>query len=337
MPRVSAVIVNYESGDHLLDCIASLEGQRLLETIVVDNGSRDGSAAAVSSRYPDVVVIDPGENLGFAEGANVGALEARGGLLLFLNPDIRLPPGAVRTLTQNLVEPGVGVVGPQLRVAGGASVEHGATVDVMGSPVSLEAPGQPLYVPGCALMTRAALFKELGGFDGRLFMFAEDVDYCWRALLRGFDVRVADNEPVWHEGGAAAPGGYIREGQRLSSTSSRVALRERNTLTVLLKCYRWPLAFLIAPLYVLASLATAGILAARGKRATAREIGAGLFWNVRELRRTLYLRRQVQRTRRVGDAAIVRRMYRGLWKVTVLRQFGIPTVVERPSPASADE
>jgi hypothetical protein len=67
----------------------------------------------------------------------------------------------------------------------------------------------------------------------------------------------------------------------------------------LLQCYGWHLATVIAPLYVLLSLATAGILAARGKRSTAREIGTGLIWNVRELRRKLYLRRQVQRARRV--------------------------------------
>jgi hypothetical protein len=338
MPGVSAVIVNFESGDHLLECIASLEGQGLLETIVVDNGSTDGSAASASSRYPDVILIEPGENLGFAEGANIGASEARGRVLLFLNPDIRLPPGAVAALAQELVEPGVGVVGPPVRVAGSEGVEHGLTVDVMGAPVALKAPGRPLFVSGCALMTRAMLFEELGGFDGRFFMFMEEVDYCWRVLLRGFEIKVGDIEPVWHEGGASAPGGYIREG-RVSSTSFRVALRERNTLAVLLKCYRWPLASVVAPLYVLQSLVTAGIFAAQGKRATARKIGAGLFWNIRELRRTLYLRRQVQRTRRVGDAAIVRRMYRGLWKLTVLRRFGIPTVVEvsSRSPTSADE
>jgi GT2 family glycosyltransferase len=324
---VSAIIVNYDGGPLLLECIASLEGQGLLETIVVDNGSHDGSAAAARSRYPGVAVLSPGRNLGFAEGANVGAWEARGELLLFLNPDIRLGPGVVRALADELGESSVGVVGPPLRVAGAKSVEYGATVDVIGSPVPLDRPGRPLYIPGCALMTRAKLFRELGGFDGRLFMFVEDVDYCWRVLVRGFDVKVAEVDPVWHEGGAAAPGGYIRRG-RLTSTSFRVALRERNTLTVLLKCYGTPLVCVVAPVYVLQSLATAGMLAAWGRRATARAVVAGLLWNFRELRRTLELRRQVQRSRRVGDAAILRRMHRGIWKLSLLRRFGVPSVAE---------
>jgi GT2 family glycosyltransferase len=250
--------------------------------------------------------------------------------LLFLNPDIRLGPGVVEGMARQFTERAVGVVGPPLLVAATGSVEYGATVDVIGSPVPLERFGRPLYVPGCALMTRAGLFRELGGFDGRFFMFVEDVDYCWRVLLRGYEVRVAAVEPVWHQGGAAAPGGYISEG-RLASTSLRVALRERNTLVLLLKCYGAPLASILGPIYVLQSLATAGALAAAGRRRTARAIVAGLRWNAREFRATLDLRRRAQSSREIGDVEIVRRMHRGIWKLHLLRRFGIPTVTEEPS------
>jgi GT2 family glycosyltransferase len=329
--RVSAVIVNYEGGQALLDCLASLADQQLDQTIVVDNGSRDRSAAAARAAYPHVEVVTPEVNLGFAGGANAGARAARGHLLLFLNPDIRLGVGVVGKLAEAFSDARVGVAGPPLRVAVADSVEYGATVDIIGSPVPLTERAAPVYVPGCALMTRADLFEELHGFDGRLFMFVEDVDYCWRVLLRGYEVVVPEVDPVWHEGGAVAPGGYA-SGGRLSSTTFRVALRERNTLAVLLKCYGAPLASVVGPAYVVQSLTTAGALAARGNRRTARAIVDGLAWNLRQLRPTLRMRWSVQRSRQVGDIVILRRMYRGLWKLHLLRRFGIPPVKEEPPP-----
>ena len=90
--------MNYEGGGLLLECVDSLRAQGVLETIVVDNGSVDGSTAVAASEFPDLRVVTPGRNLGFAGGANLGAHQARGGLLLFLNPDVRLPAGSVRTM-----------------------------------------------------------------------------------------------------------------------------------------------------------------------------------------------------------------------------------------------
>ena len=332
---VSAIVVNYEGGSRLLDCLASLDQENVVQAIVVDNGSQDGSAAAATAAYPHIELVAPARNLGFAGGANYGAQLARAELLLFLNPDIRLGPGTVRELAGAFDGGRVAVAGPPLHVAVSGSVERGATIDVIGSPVPVVREAQQaLYVPGCALMTRADVFHDLGGFDERFFLFVEDVDYCWRVLLRGYEVAVPAIEPVWHEGGAAAPGGYI-SGGRLESTTFRVALRERNTLAMLLKCYSAPLAAVIAPLYALQSLATAAALVATGRRATARAVVTGLGWNVRELRTTLRLRQRVQQSRQVGDGPIVRRMYRGLWKLHLLRRFGIPTVVEGPAPVDA--
>ena len=326
------MIVNYDGGGLLLECIASLRRQGVVETILVDNGSADGSAAAAAAQFPDLKLVAPRRNLGFAGGANLGARQARGELLLFLNPDIRLPAGSVPTMAGRFADPHVGVVAPPLQVEAAGIVEYGATVDIIGSPVGLTTPASPVYVPGCALMTRAALFHELGGFDERFFMFVEDVDFCWRVLLRGLDVTVPAIEPAWHFGGAVTPGGYVSRGS-LSTTRFRVVLRERNTLAMLLKCYGAPLASVVAPAYVAQSLLTAGLLAARGRRATALAMVGGLRWNLRELPRTREARRRVQTSRQVGDAAVLRRMYRGIWKLHLLMRFGVPPVSEEgPTP-----
>ncbi len=117
-------------------------------------------------------------------------------------------------------------------------------------------------------MTASELFAELGGFDERFFMFVEDVDYCWRTLLRGGDVRVVPEAVARHYGGASAPDGYVTA-NGLATTRFRVLLRERNTLAALLKCYASPTLAAVLPAYAAQSLATATALAAAGRRHTA--------------------------------------------------------------------
>jgi hypothetical protein len=325
---VTAVVVNYEGGELLLECLASLAEQKsLLETIVVDNGSRDGSAASAKAAYPSIKLISPARNVGFAGGANLGAREARTDLILFLNPDVALGRSCLDALTRPFADPDVGVVGPPLEIRASAVTEYGATIDFLGSPRGLGERKPPLYVAGCALMTRSALFRDLGGFDERFFMFVEDVDYCWRVLLRGYDVRVPDMPAVRHEGGASIAGGYPQDAG-LSSTRLRIVLRERNTLATLLKCYGRPAAAVAVPGYVLQTIGTAALVAASGRTATARSILAGLAWNVQQLPVTLRERRRVQSSREIGDAVIVRRMHRGLAKLSLLVRFGVPRISE---------
>ena len=323
---VSAIIVNYESGDRLVDCIGSLREQpRLTETIIVDNGSTDGSAAAAVARFPDVVLVEPGRNLGFAAGANAGARAAKGRLLLFLNPDVELSPRALERLAAPFASTDVAVTGPKIELDRLGTFELGGTIDPLGYPVPLSVPRPPLYVSGCALMTRSDLFTELGGFDERFFMFVEDVDYCWRALLRGLDVRLVPDALVRHRGGASAPGGYIT-GDGLSTTRFRVVLRERNTLAALLKCYALPTLAAVLPAYIAQSLATAAALAANRRTETAIGVLGGLWWNAWELPRTLAMRREIQRSRARREGDILRRMHRGVQKLTLLRRFGVPPV-----------
>lgn len=325
---VSAVIVNYESGKWLEVCLRSLWKQSApVEVIVVDNGSADRSVARAVQRFPGTQVVRPDRNLGFAGGANLGAAHAQGEILLFLNPDVELAAGCLETLLAVFQDPRVGVCGPVLRVVASGTTEYGHTVDPLGYPIALTRPGMPLYVSGCALATRRTTFDTLGGFDERYFLFVEDVDYCWRALLAGWDVRVAEGALATHAGGASAPGGYPMNG-KLPTTVLRVTLRERNTLTMLIKCRSAASLTWILPSYVTQSLATAALVALCGSPKTARGILSGLVWNVRELPRTLALRRSVQDARRIREREIRGRMRRTFWKAQLLLSYGIPQVRE---------
>ena len=325
---LSAVIVNYEGGDWLLSCLRSLGDQGIsIEIIVVDNGSLDGSTAAAAAGFPDIQLVKPGRNLGFAAGANAGARHSRGEFLLFLNPDVELAPRCLRDLLLEFKDPRVAVVGPSIHVMASGDTEYGATTDPFGYPVALIRAAPPVYVPGCALMTRADVFRTVGGFDPRFFMFVEDVDLCWRVLLAGWDVRVVPGALALHAGGAVARGGYVTS-QGLSTTRFRVALRERNTLTMLLKCYGPVSLVLVLLPYLLQALATAAMLSVAGKRRTSADILHGLIWNAREMPRTLALRRQVQARRKIPDRVVVGRMYRGFQKARLALEHGLPSVVE---------
>src|SRR5438094_4278998 len=119
---VSVIIVNWNAGQALEACLESLAagGVPAPEVVLVDNASSDGSARAASARHPQVRLVETGANLGFAAGANRGAEAARGDVLVFLNPDARLQPGALATLVEALTRaPGAGIAGGGLSGEGG--------------------------------------------------------------------------------------------------------------------------------------------------------------------------------------------------------------------------
>lgn len=324
---ISAIVVNFNSGRHLVKCIRSLKSQSLGlgEIIVVDNASTDLSIRLARALFPDVTFVFNAENVGFATAANRGATSASGDVLLFTNPDVTLSQLCAAKLAASLAE-SPGVVGPALTVDADNDDRFGGTIDRLGFATSLRSPGSPLYVSGAALATSRTLFCDLGGFDDRYFMFVEDVDYCWRVLLAGFEVSVCPDALASHSGGASAGGGYIRSGT-LETTRFRLVARERNSLATLLKCapVAWLLWLLPAYLAKTVILATGAFLLR--KPATARELLAGLVWNVRQGSKTLRRRAAIVRTR-AGQLSAQRRIYRGWLAAEYVRERGLPRLVD---------
>src|SRR5438552_3543651 len=125
---VSVISVNWNAGQALAACLASLAagGVPAPEVVLVGNASSDGSARAASARHPQVRLVETGANPGFAAGANRGAEAARGDVLVFLNPDARVLPGALATLVEALARtPGAGIAGGGLTGEGGRGGEGG--------------------------------------------------------------------------------------------------------------------------------------------------------------------------------------------------------------------
>jgi GT2 family glycosyltransferase len=210
-PRLSIVIVSFNAKAHLERCLASLSAAPPAiphDIVVVDNASSDGSAEAVRRGWPLVAVLARSTNAGFAAGNNEGIRATRGELVLLLNNDTLVPPGAIDTLVDRLLaDPSAAVAGPRLIDADGATeLSFGPMISPFGelrqklvtgayqrglAPARwwvARAAGRERYVDwvsGAALLVRRADAEAVGLLDERYFLYTEDVDFCAALRARG--------------------------------------------------------------------------------------------------------------------------------------------------------
>ncbi|OLF08279.1 glycosyltransferase [Actinophytocola xanthii] len=248
-PAVSVIVVNYRGAEDTITCLRALREQlaypaELVQLICVDNDSGDGSAERIE-REPGVHVVRAGANLGFAGGCNLGARHATGTVLAFLNNDARPHPDWVDAAVEVLrTEPTVGAVASKVLDWDGELVDFvdaGLTWFGMGykrhagrrldelSAGTHDTPRDVLFATGSAMFVRAGLFRELGGFDERFFMFYEDVDLGWRMNLRGWRVRYVPTSLTFHRHHASMSKVDTPDNAR------ELFLLERNALAALYK------------------------------------------------------------------------------------------------------
>ena len=267
---------------------------------MVDNGGSDGDIVA-ANRRERVRLLEPPENLGFAAGCNFGAAEATSDVLVFLNPDTVVGPGALRQLARTLDDRTIGIAMARLRLLDKPEVLNsgGTVVHVSGlawagrfgepaaSIVSVE---DVAAASGAALAIRRKTFNALGGFTGEFFMYQEDVELSWRAHLAGLRVVVDPAADVYHE-------------YEFGRHPAKIALLERNRLVFVLTAYSARLFFVLLPILVPGEFAMV-LLAAR--RRWLRGKLSGWWWCARHLRWLARHRRETQRVRSVGDAQLLR-------------------------------
>jgi len=230
------VVVDYDAGEVLERCVASLLADGVEQVVVVENGAADGARAALAATTPagpeaqvtPVAVVAPGRNIGYGAGANRGiAALGDSEYVLVCNPDLQIHPGAVAALAAVLdAEPSWAVVGPRIVTPEGETYpsvrRFPSMVDAAGhallalfqpdNPFSrryrpLDAGGDALapadWVSGACFLVRRSAMEELGGFDESYFMFAEDMDLCWRAHRAGWGVGVQPSAVVTHTEGVS--------------------------------------------------------------------------------------------------------------------------------------
>jgi hypothetical protein len=227
------VIVNFETRHDLLACLGSMLDTRpaaLAEVFVVDNASTDGSADAVRAARPSVHVIALDRNAGFAAANNIAIRRATAPLVLLLNPDTLVSPGALDRLASRLEATGATAAGPRLVDAQGrpevscgrmlspfAEIAHRRRVRRArrGTPADLAATERLLgrerdvdWVSGACLLVRRDAALAAGLLDERYFLYEEDVDFCAALRSRGGRILFTPAAEVVHLRGrsAAAPG-----------------------------------------------------------------------------------------------------------------------------------
>lgn len=286
-PALTVIIVSYNTRDLTLAALRTLYATTqatAFRTVVLDNASQDGSADAVAEAFPQVELIRSAENLGFAKANNVVAAQAHTEWLLLLNPDTECHAGAVDNLLA------FARAHPQAGIYGGRTVFPDGRLNVascwnritpwsvfcLATGLTAAFPRSPLFdteamggwqrdtvrevdiVVGCFLMIRRDLWKQLGGFDLRYFMYGEDADLCLRARRRGFRPMITPDAEIMHIIGAASA---TKASKRSLLTKGRVTLIRDHWSGGLV-----PLGIAMMWLWCMLRVAVAGLLNLRGSK-----------------------------------------------------------------------
>jgi hypothetical protein len=245
---VAVVVLNWNGRDDTLACLRSLEAVRAPElvTIVVDNGSTDGTVAAAREAFPGVELIETGANLGFAGGNNVGirrALELGVDSVLVLNNDIEVDPGFVQALVdEGARRPDAGALCSKILFAdppgliwfAGASFDPRAGYN--GRQRGYREPDGEGFADvvetdracGAAMLVPRAVLEQVGLFDEGLFLYVEDTEWSLRARDAGHRLYVVPASRVVHRVSAGS-GGEGSPSTLYYDTRNTIAVCERHS------------------------------------------------------------------------------------------------------------
>ncbi len=228
-PQLSIVIVNWNTRDLVLRCVRSIyanEPTVSFEIIIVDNGSSDDSVPQLNAQFPDARIIFNYKNLGFSKAINQGIFHSKGEYILLLNSDTIILPNSIDLLFKTVEENSdCGIVGGKL-----LNPDHSfqssyndfptlssELISLFGLNKIFFSPFYPSYPPhksnadrkcdwvgGAFLMARKKAIDEVGYMDEDYFMYAEEVDWCYRMKRKEWDVIYCSDAEIIHLGGGSA-------------------------------------------------------------------------------------------------------------------------------------
>jgi len=210
LKKITAIIVNWNDKDVIVECIQSLldQNRNKIDIIISDNGSKDDSVEFIRKRFPSIKIIENGENLGFGSAINRGLGLAKGDYLLFLNSDLKLHSKCVGELAKVLEsDSNVGGTIPKI-----LHIDQQNTINSLGILINYTGiaypnllgqkdPGyQEPFESACGgiFMLRREVYEMVGGFDEDLFLYHEDHDLSWRIRLAGWHLKVAPQAIMYH-------------------------------------------------------------------------------------------------------------------------------------------
>ncbi len=232
MSQVDIVLVSYNTAEYTKRAIASVY-EETTETsfriIMVDNDSKDSSVELIAAEFPDVEIIQTGANLGFAGGVNIGTKASNSEYVLLLNPDTVILEGAIDKLFEYAQKT------PKAGIWGGVTLNNDLSLNPNNARARLsfktllfsalglskafnkscffnhdnygcwdrKSEREVDVVTGCFFLTLRHLWEDLNGLDETFFMYAEEADYCIRAIKKGYQPRVTPDAKIIHHGGVS--------------------------------------------------------------------------------------------------------------------------------------
>tara|TARA_B100000676_G_scaffold144441_1_gene142902 strand:- start:1083 stop:2129 length:1047 start_codon:yes stop_codon:yes gene_type:complete len=211
-PLVSIIILNYNAGKLLKNCVKSIleSNYKNLEILVVDNISNDGSQHLCKKEFQQIKLIENKENLGYCEGNNVGIREANGKFIVIINPDTEVSPTWLHELLNAHKKLGEGIFQPKI-----LSLKEKNILQSTGNMIHLFGIGfsrdlgiidsgrndtveQVGYAAGTCFFTSAEVFKKVGLFDPFIFLYHDDLDFGWRAAHMGIKSFYIPTSKIFH-------------------------------------------------------------------------------------------------------------------------------------------
>ena len=240
-PKISIVILNYNAGSLLLDCIESIKNTDYgnYEIIVVDNASKDNSHKECKKKFPEIELIENDKNLGYCEGNNVGLRKVKGKFIVVLNPDTLVDPNWLKELLKGYHKFGDGIYQPKFLTTNNHKIlqSTGNMIQLFGFGFSrnkgdldkgqFNKPEVGGYASGTCLFTSATIIQKLGMFDSFLFAYHDDLDLCWRAAMQDIKSYYIPTSIVYHPS----------EGFSFKWTNFKYYLLERNRQYCILTHY----------------------------------------------------------------------------------------------------
>jgi len=211
-PLVSVIVLNYNAGELLLNCIESIKksAYKNLEVIVVDNISTDKSQETCKEKYPDIKLIQNDENFGYCEGNNIGIREAEGDYIIILNPDTIVESNWIEELISAYNKFGEGLYQPKHLSLNEKTVymSAGNMLNIFGFGYAREKGNKDenqfnkieeiSYASGTCLFTSSNVLKKVGLFDPFIFLYHDDLDLGWRASQLGIKSYYVPTSLIYH-------------------------------------------------------------------------------------------------------------------------------------------
>ena len=215
--KICGIILNYFGHEDTIACVQALVAQHELEKIIIVENSVNSSELRILKDIfqndGQVEILEPSENLGFSGGVNLAAnsvLDSDFEAFLLLNNDTLVPPNAVKYLAKGLFDNSLDMVSPNIycypekHKVWAKGYYYNRFIGLITQRNISFMPGTIFYLSGCCVLICRKVFEDIGLLDTSFFMYGEDVEFCFRALQRGFRIGIIEKAYIYHKGNVSS-------------------------------------------------------------------------------------------------------------------------------------